>query len=141
MSIQKGFTLIELMIVVAIIGILAAIAIPAYQDYTLRAEVARVSADVAPLRQAIAGYLAEEGRCPDGDDLGPGATGVPHGGLVERIQVGEFDDGACGLEVRLASSGRAELNEGRQSWQLGPDGRWQCSSSMDNRWLPQECRD
>jgi type IV pilus assembly protein PilA len=51
---QAGFTLIELMIVVAIIGILAAVAIPAYQDYTVRAKVAEASSLIAPVKQAIA---------------------------------------------------------------------------------------
>jgi type IV pilus assembly protein PilA len=52
-SMQKGFTLIELMIVVAIIGILAAVALPAYQDYTTRAKVSEVILMAAPAKLAV----------------------------------------------------------------------------------------
>ena len=63
-SIQKGFTLIELMIVVAIIGILAAIAIPAYQDYTIRAQVSEGLTLAAGAKTAVAEAFATTGVTP-----------------------------------------------------------------------------
>ena len=62
--IQKGFTLIELMIVVAIIGILAAVAIPQYQDYTVKAKLSKVTGYAAPIKTALALYNQEQGGFP-----------------------------------------------------------------------------
>jgi type IV pilus assembly protein PilA len=63
-KVQQGFTLIELMIVVAIIGILAAIAIPAYQDYISRAQMSEPTELLAGLKTPIAEYYAANGECP-----------------------------------------------------------------------------
>ena len=63
-TLQKGFTLIELMIVVAIIGILAAIAIPAYQDYTIRAQVSEGLTLAADVKAGVAEYVAQVGDWP-----------------------------------------------------------------------------
>ena len=63
-TLQKGFTLIELMIVVAIIGILAAIAIPAYQDYTIRAQVSEGLMLASDIKAGVAEYAAQVGNWP-----------------------------------------------------------------------------
>ncbi|HTT41109.1 MAG TPA: pilin [Burkholderiales bacterium] len=83
-AIQKGFTLIELMIVVAIIGILAAIALPAYQDYTIRAQVSEGPTLAEGLKTALAEYYASNGAWPSTHTTVGFAT-APSGSYVSAI--------------------------------------------------------
>ena len=88
-KLQKGFTLIELMIVVAIIGILAAIAIPAYQDYTIRAQVSEGMNLAAGAKAAVAESFLNRGEAPL-DRTEAGMTGLPgdtQGKYVDQVQV------------------------------------------------------
>jgi type IV pilus assembly protein PilA len=103
-QLQKGFTLIELMIVVAIIGILAAIAIPAYQNYTIRAQVSEGATLADGVKIAMADYFANKGTWPT--LLGAGATGLNFPGVVSGQYVTGVATTGVG-DVNIAYGGRA----------------------------------
>jgi type IV pilus assembly protein PilA len=98
---QKGFTLIELMIVVAIIGILAAVALPAYQDYTIKAKVANAISSVGSLKTAVALCIQENGGVKDSCDgpaaapaAGAAATAIPWFTATKEVATAVVSDGA-----------------------------------------------
>jgi type IV pilus assembly protein PilA len=112
-AVQKGFTLIELMIVIAIIGILAAIAIPAYQNYTIRSQVTEGLSLADGWKTSISEFYAQNGTFPAGSSTGGSATtivaaGNSQGKYVGSIQVttgGEIVVTYTGSQVNSKLSG------------------------------------
>ncbi|HEZ5362349.1 TPA: pilin [Neisseria meningitidis] len=87
-TLQKGFTLIELMIVIAIVGILAAVALPAYQDYTARAQVSEAILLAEGQKSAVTEYYLNHGEWPDGNsNAGVASSSTIKGKYVEKVEV------------------------------------------------------
>ncbi len=136
--VQQGFTLIELMIVVAIIGILAAVALPAYQDYTTRSKVSEVLLMAAPAKLAVSetsssvGGLASVTAATSGYAF-PGATkyvsGVSIADGTGVVTVNSIVPGAAGnLILTPTDVGSGQL-------------KWACTApGISSKYLPAECR-
>ncbi|ENW1870056.1 pilin, partial [Neisseria gonorrhoeae] len=87
-TLQKGFTLIELMIVIAIVGILAAVALPAYQDYTARAQVSEAILLAEGQKSAVTEYYLNHGIWPkDNTSAGVASSSSIKGKYVEKVEV------------------------------------------------------
>ncbi len=137
---QQGFTLIELMIVVAIIGILAAVALPAYQDYTARAQVSEAFSLASGLKIQVADVYADTG---DTSGIASGADGIPAATDVKgkyTTQV-EVDDGVIvatigGDASALVATKTVTLSPVTNAGSL----EWTCSSDADGKYLPAACR-
>ena len=139
---QQGFTLIELMIVVAIIGILAAIAIPAYQDYTIRAQVSEGLNLAAGAKAAVTEYWQDQGVMPgDNATAGIEAPAAIAGNYVSTVTVG-----AAGVITVAYGGPRANANlTGTLLMTPNAAGagsvQWVCSGAgIQNKWLPAACR-
>jgi len=126
---------------VGIVGMLAAIALPAYNDYTVRAKLTGVIATASPLKATIAEHYARAGTCPSNDDEGFGAAESYASGYVSQATVGEFDDGTCGIELGVEGTGNVNL-DGKKVWfEYDPEeSSWVCSSEIEDRYLPVDCR-
>ena len=143
---QKGFTLIELMIVIAIIGILAAIAIPAYQDYIARAQVTEAMTLASGQKGAVAEVYSQDGTCPDNSATttsnGIGAPTTITGKYVLSVATSGTAP-ACKIVATMKGSG---VSTGIQNGTLtltmangGGSNTWNCTSSMDQKYLPKAC--
>ena len=150
---QKGFTLIELMIVVAIIAILAAIAISQYQDYVIRSQVSEGSSLADGTKTAVAEFYNNTGRFPStNESAGLAVSTEIQGNYVSELNVfgGGADPGQ--IEATFSSSSPQKANEsidtailefspithgGSISWNCGDGGG---GKTIEDKWLPSVCR-
>ena len=99
--IQKGFTLIELMIVIAIVGILAAVALPAYQDYTVRAKISEGMARASEAKTAVTEYYSSTGTVPVAANI---SNVFNTAGAGKVSQVSWTTSGSTGIEVTFLTT-------------------------------------
>ncbi|MBG9183106.1 pilin [Neisseria meningitidis] len=161
-TLQKGFTLIELMIVIAIVGILAAVALPAYQDYTARAQVSEAILLAEGQKSAVTEYYLNHGEWPGGNSsAGVASSSTIKGKYVEKVEV---KNGVITAEMKSSGVNKEIQGKKLSLWAKRQDGsvKWFCgqpvtrnaanakagtdevtaaNTKIDTKHLPSTCRD
>ena len=141
-ALQKGFTLIELMIVVAIIGILAAVAIPAYQDYIARAQVSEAVSLLGASKTPIAEYISDRSTLPLFTDVVTTTSGKYTGGIALTA---DPTAQTITLQATMRTTGVNSAITGGVVSMTSADGAraWSCTAGtggMSAKYLPGACR-
>jgi len=133
---QKGFTLIELMIVVAIIGILAAIALPAYQDYTKRSHVSEGLTLAAGAKSAVTEYYASQGAFPTTNAMA-GIAETISGNAVKTVAIGNGGAITVTYNAKVADDATLILAPTDRNGAI----QWTCTGGdVDDKYRPSNCR-
>ena len=138
-SMQKGFTLIELMIVVAIIGILAAVALPAYQDYTVRAKVTEVILAASSGKLAVAESAQINGSMPTAASL---SLANQKSQWVSGVAYTQTSSSVGVITATAAKEGKIAGSNITLTGTLGTTGQvdWVCGGSIDAKYRPASCK-
>ncbi|HEZ7282263.1 TPA: pilin [Neisseria meningitidis] len=161
-TLQKGFTLIELMIVIAIVGILAAVALPAYQDYTARAQVSEAILLAEGQKSAVTEYYLNHGKWPGNNtSAGVATSSEIKGKYVKEVEV---KNGVITAEMKSSGVNKEIQGKKLSLWAKRQDGsvKWFCGQpvtrtakatddvtaddaangkKIDTKHLPSTCRD
>ena len=140
-SLQKGFTLIELMIVVAIIGILAAIAIPAYSDYTERAKVSELVTLASACKGSVSEFYQAQGRFPANNDEGGCTSTVTDKVTSITVTGNAAASGTITVVSKLSKATGNYVLVGTPVSGTDDSVQWACNTStIAKKYLPANCR-
>lgn len=139
-NVQKGFTLIELMIAVAIVGILSAVALPAYQDYTIRSQVTEGISLASGAKSGIVEYHSNKGALPGASDVDfDGASGkyvasvaIGADGIITATFGGDANEKITESDKNTIVLTPEETTEGNI--------KWGCSGTVEAKYLPASCK-